>query len=645
MNKTSCLTDKPIQTTEDDNLNAKDYADALCEFIENADTPVTIGIQGGWGSGKTSLISVMQDKLNKSDNILCVPVNAWEHSLFHDTDSKAEVVISLLNGLAAGIKSTVEQNNNKIDDNTRKTILENSSNVEKAIHGIKIGVRLAAMLAAKTLAGVDLAFTDKADQNSQAEKSTLAQEVRNLRNSLTTLIKCITFNGNQVKIVFFIDDLDRVSPPTAIEILDITKNIFDIPNCIFVLAIDYEVIVKGLEKKFGKRTAENEREFRQYFDKIIQIPFTMPTGAYSQYIDKFLEDALKKLGTEDNESIKQLSKDAVLVTGGNPRSIKRIINTLSLLQYIDKKNHKKNENSETEEERNSNLEARFIIVGLHINFPEICRNLMERPNFVQWKEDELKILWKLKNDEETENELKALEKNEFFDDQWERVVYRLCVQSSWLKSQVRNISALLNRLLVVLNDEDKNNKEISEKGKSKLDEILEGIRVVSIDSDTANIQEYDDSKISTDHITAFCKKWHESLSKRLPKIMPPTTSNNYAKKIINEDMKGRRYIIDKLINDISQCTFEWDNKENSVYITLEAKKSNTILIKEARNKLAKLASKYDYDASRNEFWCWYTRENVVSDNLIPNNDNLIQELADETLKLYDTVKNATEKLQ
>ena len=37
------------------------------------------------------------------------------------------------------------------------------------------------------------------------------------------------------------------------------KNIFDIPNCVFILAIDYDVVVKGLESKFGPKTKENER--------------------------------------------------------------------------------------------------------------------------------------------------------------------------------------------------------------------------------------------------------------------------------------------------------------------------------------------------------------------------------------------------
>ena len=49
----------------------------------------------------------------------------------------------------------------------------------------------------------------------------------------------------------------------AVAVLELLKNIFDIKNCVFVLAIDYQVVVKGLEK-FGKRNNENEWEFKLF---------------------------------------------------------------------------------------------------------------------------------------------------------------------------------------------------------------------------------------------------------------------------------------------------------------------------------------------------------------------------------------------
>ena len=82
------------------------------------------------------------------------------------------------------------------------------------------------------------------------------------------------------KIIIYVDDLDRIEPKDAVQILELLKNIFSVPGCIFILAIDYQVVVKGLEHKFGKQTPENEWEFRAFFDKIIQLPFMMPMGQY-----------------------------------------------------------------------------------------------------------------------------------------------------------------------------------------------------------------------------------------------------------------------------------------------------------------------------------------------------------------------------
>ena len=94
------------------------------------------------------------------------------------------------------------------------------------------------------------------------------------------------------KIIIYVDDLDRIEPKDAVQILELLKNIFSVPGCIFILAIDYQVVVKGLEHKFGKQTPENEWEFRAFFDKIIQLPFMMPMGQYDigNYVTSLLVD-------------------------------------------------------------------------------------------------------------------------------------------------------------------------------------------------------------------------------------------------------------------------------------------------------------------------------------------------------------------
>lgn len=61
--------------------------------------------------------------------------------------------------------------------------------------------------------------------------------------------------------------------PVAVEILELIKNIFEVDNCIFVLAIDYEVVVKGLIPKFGPLTEKNEENFVRSSIKLFNFHF------------------------------------------------------------------------------------------------------------------------------------------------------------------------------------------------------------------------------------------------------------------------------------------------------------------------------------------------------------------------------------
>ena len=50
----SSITDKPIISKVEDSLKIEKYANSLSKFIKNSDTPITIGLQGEWGTGKTA---------------------------------------------------------------------------------------------------------------------------------------------------------------------------------------------------------------------------------------------------------------------------------------------------------------------------------------------------------------------------------------------------------------------------------------------------------------------------------------------------------------------------------------------------------------------------------------------------------------
>ena len=132
----SCIKDVPIKLDKDaqdqkenlrnkDTLKAARYASALAKFIKHADTPVTIGIQGGWGSGKTSLFSIIQTYLDQdaTDAPICITVNAWEHSLFQNKEGKSLVVLSILASITEAIQKAA-QANQTLDNENNSVIAE-----------------------------------------------------------------------------------------------------------------------------------------------------------------------------------------------------------------------------------------------------------------------------------------------------------------------------------------------------------------------------------------------------------------------------------------------------------------------------------------------------------------------------------------
>ena len=327
--KSSSVIDKPVTLSDQDMFGIARYENALKQFIEEAETPLTIALQGEWGSGKTSLMNMLRHHLCEADNasFYSVWINTWQHSIMSDPEN---AIVSILKGII-----------NQLGNASKKTAEEKKKRIGPILdRAVKIAGIGAANVAGKMFLGVsNMGSEMKAAYDSSKEKKDMPEtgdsKIADLRNSIADLINEILKEDNNDKhkgFLFFIDDLDRIDPPVAVQILELLKNIFDLEHCIYILAIDYDVVVKGLKPKFGELNDKNAREFRSFFDKIIQLPFSMPVGSYQ--IDNFLIDMLGhiKYLTDDeikNEELKKnLSEMAGYSVGKNPRSLKRLTNIL-----------------------------------------------------------------------------------------------------------------------------------------------------------------------------------------------------------------------------------------------------------------------------------------------------------------------------
>ncbi|MXV38043.1 hypothetical protein GO491_05035 [Flavobacteriaceae bacterium Ap0902] len=262
--------------------------------------------------------------------------------------------------------------------------------------------------------------------------------LNSLHQELQTQISISIEKGSKKGFLFFIDDLDRINPPVAVQILELLKNIFDLEHCIFILAIDYDVVVKGLEPKFGKKTQENEREFRSFFEKIIQLPFTMPVGQYQ--VNNLILNGLNSLSYFDNSEIPEKEKEEIveisnLTVGSNPRAIKRLLNSLSLVKNISRS---------VANEHKLTLVEEIINIGvfsIQISYPYVHKVLERYPDFTQWNSE---VIEEFKLDIIDKEKKEQLEKSEFFNDEWEQVLYQICQKDKFLSNRAMSISRLLN---------------------------------------------------------------------------------------------------------------------------------------------------------------------------------------------------------
>lgn len=437
MSKKTTITDIPRKGSgETDKFGLSAYEKGLEQFLRGAETPITIALQGEWGSGKTSLMNVLHDNLcgevGKSGDYFSVWINTWEFSLMRDS---SEALKQILLKMTKEVISCCTTKNQEVAKSIIRGVVGLGTTVVKSVANNYLnGVG----------DGIEEALTKNVENN-----------IANLRSGLQTQINdSLKEHPEKKGFIFFIDDLDRIDPPVAVELLELLKNIFTLENCIFVLAIDYDVVIKGLKPKFGELNNNNEREFRSFFDKIIQVPFSMPVAQYQTR--DYLFEQLKQIGVissqdEKNRSLLQnIEKAEKWTIGPNPRSMKRFLNTLSLIQCIDSARVSIGANSNAQEiETDTSISTllNVSIIGLQVAFPLVYQMLTIEPGFTRWDDTVAAKMNVPRIDQEVIDRLKKF--NEF-DEVWEQVLYRLCLSDKYLEKNAIGISNLFNMLRDVI---------------------------------------------------------------------------------------------------------------------------------------------------------------------------------------------------
>ncbi|MBN1452059.1 MAG: hypothetical protein JW963_13670 [Anaerolineales bacterium] len=392
--KTYILDDLP---TDKDALDFTPYVKTLVDVCKSASTPLTIGVFGTWGSGKTSLMRMVQKGLQKENDTIAW-FDAWKY------DKEESLWRAFLLCILTALKDTAKNKGQPTEEFEKlETLLYRELEIEKVggvtIDLAKLGGKVAqgiAQLSLSFIPGISTLTKLVEELQSGAASSATGEAMGAIQRERTKIyIEHVRFleqfHGKfsglvkqhilPNRLVVFVDDLDRCLPEKAIEVLEAIKLFVDATGCVFVLGLDQDVIARGIEMKYKelgeKKDAEGQGHFTiegiRYLEKIIQLPFKIPPVEQTD-----MGDFVHGLTTDWPHA--ECPKVFAIGLGDNPRQIKRTVNVFLMLWKL-------------AEKRKEKLKGQIKpirlakVVTIQAVYPELYELLKEEPRYLVELED------------------------------------------------------------------------------------------------------------------------------------------------------------------------------------------------------------------------------------------------------------------
>ena len=301
-------TDKPISQLTEDKLNRKTFVKALALEIKSIDSKdcSVVGLYGKWGSGKTSIIKLLDEEL-KEKYFFTSYFNPWRYK--SENILLRELFLKIIEGAHSDIK--LEGNIQKLG----KFLEEYSNYIETPaipINGIKLNI-------SKPIQGLTKIVGKSLKGDNSLDKK--KEKINNILNNLS------------LPLIIFIDDVDRLDVIEIQSLFKLIKLTADFNNLVYVIAFDDEMVSKALAKNYGTGDVSDGKSF---LEKIVQLPLRIPYINDQEKFDysiNLLDEWLKKynINLPDKylhdflRNFKGLH-DSFIKT---PRDSKRLLNSVS----------------------------------------------------------------------------------------------------------------------------------------------------------------------------------------------------------------------------------------------------------------------------------------------------------------------------
>ncbi len=404
------IPDEEIDLDKKDILKTLPYVETLDEFIKKADGPLTIGLFGGWGSGKSSIVKTLKNRLENDDEkkIRVFTYDAWKYS---KDPFRRSFIIELKKEFGLKKDSELLYSDKQVDTEI-KTSLNKRGVIVATISLVLFSIILVYFLLPATPSGLQISFVLGATllfslvqffiTNAFSGYKTVVNypklfspeqfegyfddvlgeillEEEEGEDKKTSIINRIvasvkkhgkkkTDENKYQKLVIVIDNIDRCEEKTAPELLLTIKNFLEKKGVIFLIPIDDEAIKKYLGG--GDYATE-------FLRKIFNITIS---------IKEFLEDDLYDFAKKQSENYKlELPNEVISLIAQefsrSPRKMIQFMNVMKLEIELAKKQEERGNIPEGAITQNLSMLTKILII--REEFPELYYYLEKKPHYLK----------------------------------------------------------------------------------------------------------------------------------------------------------------------------------------------------------------------------------------------------------------------
>lgn len=268
-----------------DILFYKPYADIVTEIAEDDEyKPLTIGIFGEWGAGKSTLLNLVRQNIEsqpQDKKTICIDINAWAFEGYED--AKIAVMQALLQKLEESaperVKDKLKVLLKRVD--VFKLAMKTVGTAAPIVAGVASGNPLPIMFSFNNVAtiGDDIKKASEALQSFRDNYLTQDTDEQSVVNSIRIFRSEFekALDDKEIgNVIVLIDDLDRCQPDRIIETLEAIKLFLSVRKTVFIIAADDKVIQYAIKKKYPPVEGTGVSFEKEYIEKIIQLPITIP---------------------------------------------------------------------------------------------------------------------------------------------------------------------------------------------------------------------------------------------------------------------------------------------------------------------------------------------------------------------------------